>query len=63
MKKEQVLQLCFKDSVQMVDRMLAGQAVLEGTGRILLIKPSAKVAALPNHDAPAVSIIKYKNHS
>lgn len=58
-----VLKPCFKDYVQMVDKTLAGQAVLEGTGRILLVKLSAEVAALPKRDAPAVSIIKYQNHS
>lgn len=42
-----VLKLCFKDYVQMVDKTLAGQAVLEGTGRILFVKLSAEVAALP----------------
>lgn len=56
-----ILKPCFKDYMQMVDKTLAGQAVLEGTGRISLLKPSAEVAALPQHNAPAVSIIKYQN--
>lgn len=57
-----ILKLCFKDYMQMVDKTLAGQAVLEGTGRVLFLKPSAEVAVLSKHDAPAVSIIKYQNH-
>ena len=58
-----VLKLRFKDYMQMVDKTLAGQTVLEGTGRILLTKLSAEVAVLPKQDAPAVPIIKYRNHS
>lgn len=58
-----VLKPCLKDYVQSADRTLAGPAALEGTGRILLIKLSAGGAALPQHNAPAVSISEYQNRS
>lgn len=58
-----VLKPCVKDYMQSADRTLAGPAALEGTGRILLIKLSAGGAALPQHNAPAVSISEYQNRS